>query len=112
MTHSLVSPVTSRRLFCVVGLLLFWLAPGLSDGQSLSRDRQLTSRAAPGLNLPGFQAPCAFPIFDSGTTSAIVDSPYSTAKGDINNDGNLDVVTASFTANTLSVHLGDGFGQF
>src|SRR5205085_1029888 len=38
--------------------------------------------------------------------------PFSMAVGDLNNDGNPDVVVGNFGAHTVSVLLGDGKGTF
>ena len=38
--------------------------------------------------------------------------PYSVAVGDFNGDGKLDLATANFGANTVTVLLGDGTGKF
>jgi hypothetical protein len=39
-------------------------------------------------------------------------NPYSVEIGDMNNDGNLDIVTANHTGNTISVISGNGNGTF
>jgi hypothetical protein len=51
----------------------------------------------------------------SGTLAAAVNysapsEPFSLALGDLNGDGNLDVVVANYGSNDLSVRLGDGAG--
>jgi Ca2+-binding RTX toxin-like protein len=38
--------------------------------------------------------------------------PYSVSLGDLNGDGNLDMVTANFYADTITVLLGNGNGEF
>src|SRR5262249_35124266 len=53
--------------------------------------------------LPSFGPPANFPV---GST------PYSVAVGDFDRDGKLDLVTANFNSNTVSVLLGNGDGSF
>ncbi|MDD1587481.1 hypothetical protein DCG74_09720 [Bradyrhizobium sp. WBAH42] len=45
-------------------------------------------------------------------TYATGSGPYSVASGDLNGDGNLDIVTANANNNTLSVLLNNGSGSF
>src|SRR5262249_45616541 len=45
-----------------------------------------------------------FSVFASG--------PFTTAVGDVNGDGKLDVVTANFNSGTMSVLIGNGNGTF
>ncbi|MGH9947716.1 MAG: FG-GAP-like repeat-containing protein, partial [Pyrinomonadaceae bacterium] len=49
----------------------------------------------------------------SGTTTVLVGTtPRFAAIGDFNNDGNQDLASANFDANTVSIRLGDGLGGF
>lgn len=52
-----------------------------------------------------------FPIanFSAGTSTGSI---YSIASGDLNNDGNIDIVSATFSSNNISVLLGNGLGNF
>jgi uncharacterized repeat protein (TIGR02059 family) len=50
--------------------------------------------------------------FDSATTVAAGSGPYRPAVGDMNGDGQLDLVVPNWNDNTISVHLGDGDGTF
>ncbi len=52
--------------------------------------------------------------FQAGITSTLSagKSPVAIAVGDFNKDGNLDVVVANSTANTVTVMFGDGTGHF
>ncbi|MGI4871713.1 MAG: FG-GAP-like repeat-containing protein, partial [Janthinobacterium lividum] len=43
---------------------------------------------------------------------AVGSNPYSVALGDVDGDGDLDVLTANFNGNTVSVRLNDGAGNF
>jgi Ca2+-binding RTX toxin-like protein len=47
-----------------------------------------------------------------GSPVAVGTGPRSVALGDLNGDGNLDIVTADSNSNTVSVLLGDGAGGF
>src|SRR6516164_2973577 len=62
----------------------------------------LLERLESRLNL-GFLAP--LPL-DTGA------SPYSVAVGDVNGDGRLDLATANFNDDTMSLLLGNGDGTF
>ncbi|GAB4020025.1 FG-GAP-like repeat-containing protein [Spirosoma koreense] len=53
-----------------------------------------------------FTPPAINPEFGVGGT------PYSVALGDVDGDGDLDVVTANYNGNTVSVRLNDGGGNF
>ena len=48
----------------------------------------------------------------TSNTFPVGQSPYSVATDDFNGDGNLDLVTVNRTANTFSILLGDGRGDF
>ncbi|MBY0528125.1 MAG: FG-GAP-like repeat-containing protein [Gemmataceae bacterium] len=53
------------------------------------------------------------PTFTSaGSPLATGPTPDSVASGDLNGDGNADLIVASFTGNTLGVYLNDGTGEF
>ena len=56
-------------------------------------------------SIPHFAAAPFYP-FDTGIL------PHSVAIGDLNGDGNPELVTASYSANTVSVLLGHGQGLF
>lgn len=56
---------------------------------------------------------CWLPIsFGPRTTISVGDSPYALALEDLNNDGNLDLVTANRASNDISIRLGTGTGTF
>jgi len=48
----------------------------------------------------------------SGSPAAVGLGPLSVALADVNGDGKLDLVTANFNANTVSIRLGNGDGTF
>jgi hypothetical protein len=50
--------------------------------------------------------------FGPPDTYAVGNTPYSIAVADFNNDGNLDLVTANKTSDSVSVLLGNGDGTF
>src|SRR5437764_56623 len=55
----------------------------------------------------------AAPIFSAARSTDLASAPFSTAVGDLNNDGKLDVaVVHLFYSNTVSVLLGNGDGSF
>lgn len=56
--------------------------------------------------------PCSFPSLLNGKSFSTGTNTYDVATGDVNNDGKQDVVTANFDANSLSVLIGDGLGDF
>ncbi|GHO48554.1 FG-GAP repeat domain-containing protein [Ktedonospora formicarum] len=47
-----------------------------------------------------------------GSPPGVGQGPYALAVGDFNNDGNLDIVTANYDDNTVTVLLGNGDGTF
>ena len=48
----------------------------------------------------------------SGSPFTVGSNPFSVAVGDFNNDGILDLATANFSSNNVTVLLGDRFGGF
>ncbi|MBY0526875.1 MAG: FG-GAP-like repeat-containing protein [Gemmataceae bacterium] len=48
----------------------------------------------------------------AGSALATGQTPDSVATGDLNGDGNADLIVASFTGNSLGAYLGDGAGGF
>jgi hypothetical protein len=48
----------------------------------------------------------------SNSTVSVSGSPYGMAVGDVDNDGNLDVVTANANSSSVSVRLNNGSGSF
>lgn len=66
--------------------------------------------STPGMNTPScntlsYESRMVFPIGDQASSRSI-------ASGDINGDGNSDLVTADYGANKISIMLGDGTGSF
>jgi len=50
--------------------------------------------------------------FSQGTEVAVGRHPYGVALGDVDDDGDLDLLTVSYTTSTVSVRLNNGFGTF
>src|SRR5688572_27297755 len=51
-------------------------------------------------------------IFSAPNTMPTGSLPLGVAAGDVNDDGDLDVVTANFFGNTITILLGNGDGMF
>src|SRR6266571_1287907 len=51
-------------------------------------------------------------VFGSATNYTIEGRPLAIAAGDLNHDGHIDLVTANFSSNSVSVLLGVGNGGF
>lgn len=58
------------------------------------------------------QGGCSTPGFANATNFPVGATPRSVAVGDFNGDGNLDLATANFDGNSVSVLLGNGSGGF
>ena len=54
----------------------------------------------------------ALPSFAAQATFAVGTGPYSAVLGDVNGDGILDIVTANYGTDNVSVLLGNGNGTF
>jgi hypothetical protein len=50
--------------------------------------------------------------FSGGSDPGVGNNPYSVALGDVDGDGDLDLLTANAGSNTVSVRLNDGAGNF
>src|SRR5258708_7232919 len=69
----------------------------------------LTSLASGSLSTKGAVVPVRFGV---ATNFAVGKSPYTIAVADFNHDGKLDLVTANFDGNSISVLYGKGDGTF
>lgn len=65
-----------------------------------------------GLALMSISAFAAYPIFDSPVLYPVGEAPTAMVAVDLDNDGDLDLVTADSTSNTISVLINDGTGTF
>ncbi len=55
---------------------------------------------------------CSTPSFGAATNFSVGSTPYSVTTGDFNGDGKLDLATANFDSDNVSVLLGNGSGGF
>ena len=64
--------------------------------------------------MPAIRSPnkTRLPSFQPQQTFATGGNPASVAVGDVNGDGNADIVVANSNSNTVSVLLGNGNGTF
>ena len=72
----------------------------------------ITGSGSLGLNLVDLPTITALPSFAAQATFAAGTGPQSVALGDVNGDGELDMVTANTGSNSASVLLGNGNGTF
>ena len=74
----------------------------------------ITGSGTIGLDLVDLPTITALPSFATQATLAAGTGPHSVAIGDLNRDGNLDIVTANFAigVDNVSVFLGNGDGTF
>ncbi len=84
-------------------LMMILMMLGVSIGLVLAGGQSAAAQAASG---------CATPSFAPATNFGAGDSPQSVTTGDFNEDGNLDLATANFFSDNVSVLLGDGAGGF
>src|SRR5262249_14859176 len=97
-------------------LFASWLDLLKSDLHSTraERRRRRASRKRPAAGKPCLEPleDRTVPSFASAVNYSVGQFPYGVAKGDFNGDGHLDLVTANFNTDTVSVLLGNGDGTF
>ncbi len=97
-------PNINRKLFLVSFILLLTLTTQILTNQHTNaQEMEIQPLASVSCGTPGFNLPTNI---DIGT------NPFSVSKGDFNNDGITDLVTANFNANTISIFLGSSLGGF
>ena len=72
----------------------------------------ITGTGTLGLNLVDLPSITALPSFAPQTTFATGNKSNSVTLGDVNTDGNLDIITANPNSNSVSVLLGNGNGTY
>ena len=72
----------------------------------------ITGTGTLGLNLVDLPSITALPSFAPQTTFATGNKSNSVTLGDVNTDGNLDIITANQNSNSVSVLLGNGNGTY
>ena len=72
----------------------------------------ITGSGTLGLNLAGLPTITALPSFAAQSSVSTGSKPASVILGDVNGDGNLDIITANFNSANVSVLLGNGNGTF
>ncbi|HEV7397214.1 MAG TPA: FG-GAP-like repeat-containing protein, partial [Pyrinomonadaceae bacterium] len=61
---------------------------------------------------PSIPAQCNTASFSSATAIPVTGQPFSVAAGDFNRDGKVDLATANFNTNNVSILIGNGTGGF
>ena len=72
----------------------------------------ITGSGTLGLNMVNLPTITALPSFAAQATLATGSKPASVILGDVNGDGELDIITANFNSANVSVLLGKGNGNF
>src|SRR5271167_3561780 len=95
---------------CSLGLSQAVFAQSVKSAPSQSL--QTAASAGSTLPVPATPKPNAQPTFFVAPSLALSGAPSSVAVGDLNGDGNLDLVVANFDTGKISVLLGLGNGKF
>lgn len=87
-------------------------AISLSFGLAVSASGIMPVRAASNKSDAATAAVCTSPSFGAAASFGTAAGPHAVATGYFNGDSNLDLATANYSNNTVSVLLGNGAGSF
>lgn len=97
-------PNINRKLFLASFILLLTLTTQILTNQHTNaQETEIQPLASVSCGVPGFTLP---------TNINIGASPFFISKGDFNNDGIIDLVTANISNSTISIFLGNNSGSF
>lgn len=82
----------------------------IATGAAVSTDTSYSGLNPSDVSVTNHEPPCTTDRFDAASTFATAANPTGIATGDLDNDGDLDLVTSG--GSNLSVLLGDGVGGF
>jgi hypothetical protein len=112
MQYKLALLTTFFSLLLISNAVLQGWSQGRDDDHRSRRSDMRIKSGHPRPDGRDSSAACSFPTLTNGKAFPTGLGPWDVAAGDINNDGKLDLVTANFQGNSLSVLTGDRSGNF